>query len=218
MADGLAPAPTGAPGGTRRDAAAALALAQSVCTRLCHDLGGPVGALSGALEMLDGGDAAAEVARDAARSIDRRLRFWRAALGGPSGALDAAALAQLGEGLTLGRRATLDLTGLVPEFLIEATEAQPLLLAMLVGIESLPRGGVLRVAGSPAAGLVVQPDGPGAAWPAGLHGMLAGGRPALSPRAIALPLLEATAAEAGMRLRLVPATDPPGLALRLDRG
>jgi histidine phosphotransferase ChpT len=217
MADGMAPTPMGAPGGTTQGVAA-LALAQAVCTRLCHDLGGPAGALSGALGMLDGGDDAAEVAQDAARSIDRRLRFWRAAVGGPSAALDAAGLAQLAEGLTLGRRATLDLAGLAPGFVVEGTLAQPLLLAMLVGIESLPRGGVLRLAGSPAAGLVLQPDGPGAAWPAGLHGMLAGGRPALTPRTIALPLLEATAAEAGMRLRLVPATDPPGLALRLEPG
>ena len=79
MADGLEPAPMVSHRGA---GTAALALAQAVCTRLCHDLGGPAGALSGALEMLDGGDDAVEVAQDAARSIDRRLRFWRAAVGG----------------------------------------------------------------------------------------------------------------------------------------
>lgn len=218
MADGAAHPSMGPTVAMAQEAAAALALAQAVCTRLCHDLGGPAGALSGALEMLDDGDDAAEVAQDAARSIDRRLRFWRAAVGGPSAALDAGGLAQLAEGLTLGRRATVDLSGLAPGFLVESGLAQPLLLAMLVGIESLPRGGVLRVAGSPAEGLVLQPDGPGAAWPAGLQGMLAGGTQALTPRAIALPLLAATAQEAGVRLRLLPAADPPGLALRLERG
>ena len=77
MTDGIAGLPA-------NPAQAQLALAQAVCSRLCHDLGGPVGALSGALEMLgEPGDDAAEVAVDAARIIDRRLRFWRAAVGGP---------------------------------------------------------------------------------------------------------------------------------------
>ncbi|WP_456305759.1 hypothetical protein, partial [Falsiroseomonas oryziterrae] len=87
-----------------------LALAQAVCTRLCHDLGGPIGAVAGVLEMLgEGGDDAGEVARDAARSLDRRLRFWRVAVGGAAGELDTAGLAALTEGLTLGRRASVDL-------------------------------------------------------------------------------------------------------------
>lgn len=216
MADGLEPAPMVSHRGA---GTAALALAQAVCTRLCHDLGGPAGALSGALEMLDGGDDAVEVAQDAARSIDRRLRFWRAAVGGTSGPLDVPALAQLAEGLTLGRRATVDLAGLAPDCLIESAIAQPLLLALLVGVESLPRGGVLAVAGSPARGFLLQPDGPGAAWPAGLHGIVAGGSPALTPRTIALPLLAATAEDAGLSLALVPAPGPPGaLALRLQAG
>ena len=56
----------------------ALELAQAVCTRLCHDLGGPAGALGGALEMLgEAPDEAAELARDAARIIERRLREFR---------------------------------------------------------------------------------------------------------------------------------------------
>ncbi len=41
---------------------AKIALAQMVCTRLCHDLGGPAGALSGALDLLEGeGDDALDV-------------------------------------------------------------------------------------------------------------------------------------------------------------
>ena len=191
-----------------------LALAQVVCTRLCHDLGGPAGALSGALEMLGTpGDDAAEVARDGARIIDRRLRFWRAALGGPGGDLDAAALAQLGEGLTLNRRASLDLSGLAAGVLIPFELTQPLLLAMLVGMEALPRGGVLQVAGNPARRLTLLPEGPNAAWPADLAALIAGEAPALTPRALALPLLAATAAMAGVRLVLEPGPGAGILAL-----
>lgn len=178
-----------------------LALAQAVCTRLCHDLGGPAGALSGALEMLDEpGDDAVEVARDGARIIDRRLRFWRAAVGGPGGDLDANALAQLGEGLTLSRRASIDLTGLQPGTLIPSDLTQPLLLAMLLGVESLPRGGVLQVAGNPAQRLTLLPEGPNAAWPSGVAEMAAGQVPAPTARSVALPLLAATAAAAAVRL------------------
>lgn len=204
MADGL----------TGQALHAQLALAQVVCTRLCHDLGGPAGALSGALEMLGTpGDDAAEVARDGARIIDRRLRFWRAALGGPGGDLDAAALAQLGEGLTLNRRASLDLSGLAAGALVPFELTQPLLLAMLVGMEALPRGGVLQVAGNPARRLTLLPEGPNAAWPAGLAALIAGEAPALTPRALALPLLAATATMAGVRLVLEPGPGAGILAL-----
>jgi histidine phosphotransferase ChpT len=199
-------------------AQAQLALAQAVCTRLCHDLGGPAGALSGALEMMgEAGDDAAEVAVDAARIIDRRLRFWRAAVGGPGGNLDSATLGQLAEGLTLGRRAVVDLSALPPGMLIEPGQAQPLLLAMLVGVEAMPRGGTLRVALVPGGGFAVLPDGPGAAWPPGLTDLLAGQQPVPVPRAVALPLLAATAAAARMRLSLPPAAQggPGALTLTL---
>jgi len=190
--------------------AAQLTLAQVVCTRLCHDLGGPVGALAGALDLVEGpSDDALDVARDAVRIIDRRLRFWRVAVGGAATDLDVGTLAQLAEGLTLGRRASVDLDGLAPACAIPPVVAQPLLLGMLVGIEAMPRGGVLRVGGDPGDSLSVWPDGAGAAWPAALPALLAGDRPALTPRAVALPLLVATAAAGRVRLEVL-ATAPKG--------
>ncbi len=184
--------------------AAQLALAQVVCTRLCHDLGGPTGALAGALDLVEGSaDDALDVARDAARIIDRRLRFWRVAVGGAGGDLDSLTLAQLAEGLTLGRRASVELDGLQPGAVIAPAMAQALLLAMLVGVETMPRGGVLRVGGDPRDSLSVWPDGAGAAWPVGLPALLAGEQPALTPRGVALPLLIATAHAARLRLELL---------------
>ncbi|MCZ8147667.1 MAG: histidine phosphotransferase family protein [Roseomonas sp.] len=201
-------------------AQAQLALAQAVCTRICHDLGGPTGALSGALGMMgEAGDDAAEVAVDAAHIIDRRLRFWRAAVGGPGGNLDRATLGQLAEGLTLGRRAVVDLSALPPGMPIESAVVHPLLLAMLVGVEAMPRGGTLRVALAPGGGFAVLPDGPGASWPPGLTDLLAGQQPVPVPRAVALPLLAATAAAARMRLSLPPAAQagPGALTLTASR-
>lgn len=191
-----------------------LALAQAVCTRLCHDLGGPTGALAGALELLGcEADEASDVANDAARIIDRRLRFWRVAVGGAAGDLDAPALAQLAEGLTLGRRAQVDLGGLVASATVPPGMVQPLLLAMLVGVEAMPRGGTLRVAGSAAEGFSVQPDGPAAAWPVGLPALLAGESPALTPRGVALPLLAAAAQAGQVRLELRAGTGAETLTL-----
>lgn len=199
-------------------ALAQVALAQAVCTRLCHDLGGPTGALSGALELLDGAaDEAGEVARDAVRIIDRRLRFWRAAVGGTAADLDGPALAQLAEGLTLGRRATVDIAGLAADAAVPPALAQPLLMAMLVGVEAMPRGGTLRVAGHPAEGIGLRPEGPGAAWPAGLPALLAGEKPVLTPRGIALPLLTALAAAGRVRLDLLLGASGPGLLLLTPR-
>ncbi len=70
----------------------ALRLAQALCTRLCHDLAGPLGAIGSGLELLGDGDAAgggdAEVVgllSDSAASAATRLRFLRALLGLPGG-------------------------------------------------------------------------------------------------------------------------------------
>jgi histidine phosphotransferase ChpT len=179
-----------------------LTLAQAVCTRLCHDLGGPVGALGAAIELLEaprGSDDALEVARDAVRVVDRRLRFLRAAIGG-CGDMGPDGIATLSEGLTLGRRVAVDLSALPAGLHLPAPLAQALLLAVWVGTEALPRGGTVRVTGRAAGGICVKPDGAGAAWPAGLPAVLAGEVPAASPRGIA-PVLLGTVAAAG-RVRL----------------
>jgi histidine phosphotransferase ChpT len=200
-------------------ASAQVGLAQAVCTRLCHDLGGPTGALAGALELLEGtADEAAEVARDAVRIIDRRLRFWRAAVGGPSSDLDVPALAQLSEGLTLGRKAAVEFSGMAADAPIPPAMAQPLLMAMLVGVEAMPRGGTLHVSGHPAEGIGLSPEGPGAAWPPGLAALLAGEKPVLTPRGIALPLLAALAASGQVRLALAMGASGPGLLMLTPRG
>ncbi|MGG5812339.1 histidine phosphotransferase family protein [Falsiroseomonas sp. CW058] len=186
-----------------------LALAQAVCTRLCHDLGGAVGALAAAIELMESesrgprdADDAAGVAHDAVRVIDRRLRFLRAAIGG-CGDCGRDEIAQLAEGLTLGRRATVDTGGLAPGLQLHPAAAQSLLLATWVGMEALPRGGVVRLAGEGAERLTVWPDGPGAAWPAGLAAALAGDPPAPSPRGIAPVLLALVAAAGRVRLDLL---------------
>jgi histidine phosphotransferase ChpT len=195
-----------------------LALAQAVCTRLCHDLGGPIGALGGALELLEpggrDGDDALEVARDAVRVTDRRLRFLRAAIGG-CGDCGLDQVAALAVGLTLGRRAGVDLAGLSADLQLPAELAQTLLLGIWVGVEALPRGGAVRVGGDATSGLSIWPDGPGAAWGPGLPATVAGNPPAVSPRGIAPVLLGLVAAAARIRLDLAHGAGPGAAPLIL---
>lgn len=181
-----------------------IALAQAVCTRLCHDLGGAAGALAGALDLLDApGDDAMEVARDAARIMDRRIRFYRAAVGAGCGDTRVEEIAQLAEGLTLGRRASIDLTDLEPTAVFPAHLTQAMLLACWTATDALPRGGVIRLGGDIEGGLSIWPDGPGAAWPAGLGAGLAGDTVPLNARSVSVPLLLAVSASSGIRLDLM---------------
>jgi len=167
-----------------------IALAQAICTRLCHDLGGPAGALAGALDLLDGpGDDALDVARDAARIMDRRIRFYRAAVGAGCGDCRLDEMAQMAEGLTLGRRAQVDLTDLEPNVVLPAQVAQALLLAMWVAVDALPRGGTVRVGGDLEGGFSVWPDGQAAAWPASLAAGIAGEAIIPNARSVAVPML-----------------------------
>lgn len=187
-----------------------LALAQAVCTRVCHDLGGAVGALGAAMELLEaesaaprhGGDDAIGVARDAVKVIDRRLRFLRAAVGG-CGDCGKDDIAGLAEGLTLGRKATIDLSGLANDLHLPPMPAQVVLLALWVAMEALPRGGAVRVAGSVEGGISLLPDGPNAAWPAGFTAALAGEPPPPSPRGVGPVLLALVAAAGRVRLDLL---------------
>lgn len=175
-------------------------LSQDLCARICHDLGGPLGALSGALDLAEAApDEALSVAREGAEAMRRRLRLWRAAAGAGTGALDREGLAELLDGTLASGRVTVDLSGL-PGAPLPSGLAQAVLLAAMLGGEALPRGGVVHIAGG-ASGLAVWPEGRNALWPAALSATLAG-EPPSGPRDVLAPLLAYVAREAGMDLSL----------------
>jgi len=184
----------------------ALTLAQDLCARICHELGGPLGALSGALELVgEAPEEAMAVARESDEALRRRLGLWRAAAGAGTGPMGRAGLAALLEGALSHGRVVADLSG-VTEAAMPAPLAQACLLAAMLGSEALPRGGVVRVEGD-GAGLAVRPEGRGAAWPAGVAAGLAG-EAAGGPRDVLAPLLAWVAGQAGMVAGL--AGDPDG--------
>jgi histidine phosphotransferase ChpT len=137
-----------------------LLLAGTLCARLCHDLAGSLGALTGTLEM-----AAEENDREAlilsvalAHELTARLRLLRAAWGTGN---DLPELESLHAGFPSAERLRLDATKL------EATDERVRRLAlslMIAASTALPRGGLVRVHGNDA-GLAVEIEGPRAAWP-----------------------------------------------------
>lgn len=190
-------------------------LARLLCARLCHDLGGAVGTLAGTLEMVGEGDAEMlGLARETAAGLRQRLRLYAAAWGGAAPEADAATLAALLEASPASPRVQFRLDHLAPGGLLPAALVPLVLNAALLGAEALPRGGTVAVMGSAAEGLVVCPEGRGAAWPPGLLALLGGGDLAAAleegPRRLLAPLLAGLAAEAGWRLALA---QGPGDAL-----
>ena len=178
----------------------ALTLAQDLCARICHDLGGPLGAVSGALDLAEAvPEEALPVAREGAEAMRRRLRLWRAAAGAGTGPLGRAGLAALLEGALANGRVTPELSGL-PEAPLPAPLVQAVLAAALLGSEALPRGGTVHLAGD-ESGLAVWPEGRNAAWPPGLAAALAGDA-VPGPREVAAPLLLHLAEAAGMAVSL----------------
>jgi histidine phosphotransferase ChpT len=130
---------------------ASIRIAQLLCSRLCHDLAGPAGAVNAGVEFLSDGvgeaSEAAELALQAAHQMTRRLEFYRAALGGAGGAaLDDAK--RLASGLLAESATVLDWPdGPGSQELVATTPSvSKLVLNMiLLGVESLPRGGTLGV-------------------------------------------------------------------------
>jgi len=145
-----------------------LMLAQLLCSRLCHDLVGPVGAIGNGVEMLQEEDdaemrvQALSLVGHSAEQASRRLRFYRLAFGAAQASADLA----LAEAETLARefleggRVTL-LWQASPDARLPRDDGKLLLNLVLTGAEALPRGGTLRVAAD-GAGMSIEADGAGA--------------------------------------------------------
>lgn len=160
----------------RQESVDALLLAETLATRLCHDLSGQVNALAGAVEELRDSPTAdrdvIDLASDASDALNRRLRLARAAwgrLGGPMGMEEWRSLVDF-----MPRRGvTLALDGLSSAGAFAPAAARLTLNVLLLATESLPAGGVVAVSGQPDQEMLVRIHGPRAAWPAGLAGMMA---------------------------------------------
>ncbi len=190
-----------------------LRLAELLAMRLCHDLSGPLGTLMGSIEMVNEDPEAAEealaLATEVSAGLARRLRFLRAAWGGPTAALGFEDLRALAEGLPQGRRVTVSFEHLASNIEFPPAAARLVLNVLLLAAESLPGGGTVTVAGEPARGVIVSIAGPRAAWPAGLAAYISNEAHAWAAladegseasRTLQAPLTTLLARRSGMRL------------------
>ena len=134
-----------------------LRIVELLCSRLCHDLVGPIGAVNNGIELLE--DFNPEMAGDvlplittSARQAWRRLDFFRVAFGfGGGRSWPMEDLRGYATGLLEGGKVALkwpvDSGRATRE--LEARTGKLLLNLILIGTEGLPRGGELSVAAVP---------------------------------------------------------------------
>jgi histidine phosphotransferase ChpT len=162
----------------------ALDLAALLCSRVCHDVISPVGAIVNGLEVLeDESDAsmrdfALDLIRKSAGQASARLQFARLAFGaaGSAGAsIDLGDAEQVARGMFTDDKVTLSWEG--PRALLPKNKVKLLLNLVLLATNAIPRGGTIavRIAGEgEAAEFVLTATGPNARIPAHVEALLAG--------------------------------------------
>ena len=192
----------------------AIDLASLLCSRLCHDLMSPVGALNNGIELLadetdpDMQEKCLELLADSARATANKLKFFRLAFGAGGGFADEIdtreAQAAL-EGL-FGADGKIQLGWVVDDEKLPKGAIRLLLNVALLAGDALVRGGRLDVGaerGSGAIEIAVRAEGPRVLLDPNLRERLAtGGKGTIEPRAAGAWLAHQLAADGGGSLRL----------------
>src|SRR6201986_4392655 len=129
-----------------------LELAALLCSRVCHDLISPVGAIVNGLEVLDDNpkpedrDFALDLIRKSAKTASARLQFCRLAFGaaGSSGAQ-----IDIGDAENMARGhledAKTKIAWNLPRLLLPKNRVKLLLNMLVIAQQTIPRGGTLTV-------------------------------------------------------------------------
>lgn len=161
-----------------------LDLAALLCSRVCHDVISPVGAIVNGLEVLeDEKDAsmqefAFDLIRKSARQASARLQFARLAFGAAG---SAGASIDLGDAEGVARGMFQDdkiaLTWEAPRALMPKNKVKLLLNLVVVATNAIPRGGAIAVAvagEADTAAFTLKAKGPNARIPPHAEALLAG--------------------------------------------
>jgi histidine phosphotransferase ChpT len=161
-----------------------LDLAALLCSRVCHDVISPVGAIVNGLEVLeDDSDAsmrdfALDLIQKSARQASARLQFARLAFGaaGSAGAsIDLGDAEQVARGMFQEDKIALSWDG--ARILLPKNKVKLLLNLILIATHAVPRGGSIAVriaGGAESPEFVLTASGPHARIPAHVEGLMAG--------------------------------------------
>lgn len=178
--------------------------ASLLCSRLCHDLLSPVGALNNGLELLaDEHDPemrarCLELLSESAKASANKLKFFRLAFGAAGGfgeTVDTREAQAAIEGL-FGDNHRVKIGWMVEDPVLPKGAIKVLLNLALIGGDALIRGGQLDIGAEIVDGsieIVVRADGPRIVLDSELRGALAGGQEDMpvTPRAAAAFLAHA---------------------------
>ena len=146
-----------------------LDFAALLCSRLCHDLVSPVGAINNGLEILADEkdpsmrDAVIDLVEKSTRQTSNKLQFFRLAFGaagGFSAQLDVRECEKAVRAMLEGSRVSLDWR--VPAISVSKSEVKVLLNLALIVSESMIRGGVMTISMTEENGarvIIVHGDG-----------------------------------------------------------
>ena len=192
--------------------------ASLLCSRLCHDLLSPVGALNNGIELLaDEHDPAMreqcmDLLADSARTSANKLKFFRLAFGAAGGfgeAVDTSEAREAIDGL-FGADGRIAIDWLVAEPAMDKTALKVLLNLVLIGGDALVRGGDLVIGAERQGGsmeIVVRAEGPRIAIDPEIGRTLRGesDENSLAPRGAAAWLVHALVDEAGGKVQMAQA-------------
>jgi histidine phosphotransferase ChpT len=198
----------------------AVDLASLLCSRLCHDLMSPVGALNNGIELLadeddpDMREKCLELLADSARASANKLKFFRLAFGAAGGFGDEIDTGEAHAALegVFGAERRIELGWMVSGGKLPKGAVKLLLNVALLAGDALVRGGRLDVgaeSNDEAIELVIRGEGPRILLDPALRETLARGSSdgAVEPRAAGAWLAHSLAAEAGGTIRLSDPSD-----------
>ena len=194
--------------------------ASLLCSRLCHDLLSPVGALNNGLELLndetdpDMRARCLELLNESARVSANKLKFFRLAFGAAGGfgeRVDVREARQAVEGL-LGDNKRLQLQWLITDPELPKAAVKVLLNLALIAGDTLVRGGTVTIGveeSTETTEIVLRAEGPRLVLDPELRATLTDGAngAAITPRAAAAFLVNTIAAEAGGSVMVSDAVD-----------
>ena len=194
---------------------ASVDFASLLCSRLCHDLLSPVGALNNGLELLaDENDPdmrarCLDLLTESARASANKLKFFRLAFGAAGGfgeAVDAREARAAIEGL-YGADGRIAIGWMIEEATLSKTAIKVLLNLALIAGDALVRGGRLDI-GAEVVGkrtdIAIRAEGPRIVLDPELRNAVMGGtsEDGLTPRAAAAWLVHRLAIDSGGRAQV----------------